>query len=95
MFFSSVATVTAMDIFLFLLVHIVARVFCYSSGSVEESCDDLKPHHSGWSPETSLAPFTVTTDRDTYTSGEEVTGKEPGDLVLIIDFRWSKLNCFW
>uniref|UniRef100_A0A3P8VM16 Ferric chelate reductase 1 n=1 Tax=Cynoglossus semilaevis TaxID=244447 RepID=A0A3P8VM16_CYNSE len=73
MFFSSVATVTAMDIFLFLLVHIVARVFCYSSGSVEESCDDLKPHHSGWSPETSLAPFTVTTDRDTYTSGEEVT----------------------
>ncbi|KAM4606570.1 putative ferric-chelate reductase 1 [Polymixia lowei] len=63
-----------MDRVVFLLVCVVAPVArCYSSGQVTASCDDLRPHHPGSSPQTNPAPFTVTADRRIYKNGDEIT----------------------
>ncbi|XP_071341641.1 putative ferric-chelate reductase 1 [Trachinotus anak] len=61
-----------MDHIVLLLVCVAPVVRCYSSGQVMESCEDMRPHHSGLNPQTEPAPFTVTTDNSSYTSGEEV-----------------------
>ncbi|KAM9337587.1 putative ferric-chelate reductase 1 [Symphorus nematophorus] len=37
-----------------------------------DSCEDMRPHHSGLSPQTEPAPFTITTDLGSYRPGEEV-----------------------
>ncbi|XP_053268344.1 putative ferric-chelate reductase 1 isoform X2 [Pleuronectes platessa] len=37
-----------------------------------DSCKDMQPHHSGLSPQTEPAPFTITTDHSSYRLGEEV-----------------------
>ncbi|KAM9839424.1 putative ferric-chelate reductase 1 [Aulostomus maculatus] len=62
-----------MDHVVLLLAFLAPAVRSYSSGQVTESCDDLRPHHSGSSPQRDTAPFTVTTDRHSYRKGEEVT----------------------
>ncbi|XP_020494263.2 putative ferric-chelate reductase 1 isoform X1 [Labrus bergylta] len=56
-----------------LLVLVAPVVYCYSSGLVMDSCKDMRPHHSGVSPQTDPAPFNVTTDNNKYTLGEVVT----------------------
>uniref|UniRef100_A0A668AUE6 Uncharacterized protein n=1 Tax=Myripristis murdjan TaxID=586833 RepID=A0A668AUE6_9TELE len=56
-----------------LLLCAAPAARCYSSGQVTGSCADLRPHHSGISPQTNPAPFTVTADRSRYRDGEEVT----------------------
>ncbi|KAI3354748.1 hypothetical protein L3Q82_004515 [Scortum barcoo] len=43
-----------------------------SSGQVMDSCEDMKPHHSGLSPQRGPLPFTVTTDQTSYRVGEAV-----------------------
>ncbi|KAM6970868.1 putative ferric-chelate reductase 1 [Tautogolabrus adspersus] len=40
-----------------------------------DSCKDMRPHHSGVTPQTDPAPFNVTTDNNKYTLGEVVTVK--------------------
>ncbi|XP_063768738.1 putative ferric-chelate reductase 1 isoform X1 [Eleginops maclovinus] len=55
-----------------LLVFVAPLVRCYSSGQVEDSCEDMQPHHSGLSPQTEPAPYTVTADHSDYRLGEEV-----------------------
>ncbi|XP_068566415.1 putative ferric-chelate reductase 1 [Cebidichthys violaceus] len=55
-----------------LLVCVTPLVRGYSSGKVMDSCEDLRPHHSGVSPQTAPAPFTVTTGHISYRLGEEV-----------------------
>ncbi|XP_058493572.1 putative ferric-chelate reductase 1 isoform X2 [Solea solea] len=62
-----------MDCVVFILVCLAPVAHCYSSGNVMDSCEDMKPHHSGLRPQSSPAPFTVTADRSTFSSGEEVT----------------------
>ncbi|KAG7526021.1 hypothetical protein JOB18_035760 [Solea senegalensis] len=62
-----------MDCVVFMLVCLAPVVHCYSSGNVMDSCEDMKPHHSGLRPQSSPAPFTVTADRSTFSSGQEVT----------------------
>uniref|UniRef100_UPI0037E70F87 putative ferric-chelate reductase 1 n=1 Tax=Semicossyphus pulcher TaxID=241346 RepID=UPI0037E70F87 len=58
-----------------LLVFVVPVVCCYSSGQVMDSCEDMRPHHSGFTPQTEPAPFTVTTDNNRYKHGEVVKVK--------------------
>ncbi|XP_051796391.1 putative ferric-chelate reductase 1 [Acanthochromis polyacanthus] len=60
-------------VLLLLLVFVPPAVQCYSSGVVLDSCEDMKPRHSGLSPQTGLSPFTVTTEHSSYRPGEEVT----------------------
>ncbi|XP_023155754.2 putative ferric-chelate reductase 1 [Amphiprion ocellaris] len=61
-----------MDLVLLLLVFVPPVVQCYSSGVVLDSCEDMKPRHSGLSPQTGPPPFTVTTEHSSYRPGEEV-----------------------
>ncbi|KAG8009277.1 Ferric-chelate reductase 1 [Nibea albiflora] len=62
----------AMDHIVLLLVCVSPVALCYSSGQVKDSCEDMQPHHSGLSPQTEPAPFTVTTDHSSYRLGDEV-----------------------
>ncbi|XP_078147573.1 putative ferric-chelate reductase 1 isoform X2 [Centroberyx gerrardi] len=62
-----------MDRVVLLLACVAPAVRCYSSGQVTGSCDDMLPRHSGNSPQTNPAPFTVTADRSSYRDGEEIT----------------------
>uniref|UniRef100_A0A8C2X723 Ferric-chelate reductase 1 n=1 Tax=Cyclopterus lumpus TaxID=8103 RepID=A0A8C2X723_CYCLU len=61
-----------MEHFVLLLVCVTPLVQCYSSGKVMESCEDMQPYHSGLSPETAPAPYTVKTDHISYRLGEEI-----------------------
>ncbi|XP_029314096.1 putative ferric-chelate reductase 1 [Cottoperca gobio] len=58
-----------------LLVCVAPLVRCYSLGQVMDSCDDMKPHHSGLSRQTEPAPFAVTTEHSSYRLGEVVKVK--------------------
>ncbi|KAG7219564.1 hypothetical protein INR49_018991 [Caranx melampygus] len=64
-----------MDVMLLLLFVLTlapgARGF--GSGLVTDSCEDLSPHHSGLSPQTAPAPFSVTAEPSSYRPGGEVT----------------------
>uniref|UniRef100_A0A665V8J6 Uncharacterized protein n=1 Tax=Echeneis naucrates TaxID=173247 RepID=A0A665V8J6_ECHNA len=62
----------AMDRMVLLLLCAAPVVRCFSSGLVTGSCVDMLPNHSGLSPQTDPAPFSVTTDHSNYTHGEEV-----------------------
>ncbi|XP_059183387.1 putative ferric-chelate reductase 1 [Centropristis striata] len=55
-----------------LLVCVAPVVRCYSSGLVVDSCEDMRPHHSGQSPQTGAAPFSVTVDHSSYRPGDQV-----------------------
>ncbi|XP_054479367.1 putative ferric-chelate reductase 1 [Anoplopoma fimbria] len=55
-----------------LLVCVNPLVRCYSSGKVMDSCEDMRPYHSGLRPQEAPAPFTVTTDHFSYILGKEV-----------------------
>uniref|UniRef100_A0A8D0AMX4 Ferric-chelate reductase 1 n=1 Tax=Sander lucioperca TaxID=283035 RepID=A0A8D0AMX4_SANLU len=57
---------------LLLLLCVAPLVRGYPSGLVMDSCVDLLPHHSGQSPQTKPAPFTVTMDRSSYKLGDPV-----------------------
>ncbi|XP_029385533.1 putative ferric-chelate reductase 1 [Echeneis naucrates] len=61
-----------MDRMVLLLLCAAPVVRCFSSGLVTGSCVDMLPNHSGLSPQTDPAPFSVTTDHSNYTHGEEV-----------------------
>ncbi|XP_074478137.1 putative ferric-chelate reductase 1 isoform X1 [Sebastes fasciatus] len=61
-----------MDHVVLLLVCVAPLVRSYSSGQVEDSCEDMRPHHAGLSPQTEPASFTVTTEHSSYRLGEEV-----------------------
>ncbi|XP_044033181.1 putative ferric-chelate reductase 1 [Siniperca chuatsi] len=71
-FMSRVDHFIAMDHVMLLLVCVAPVVRCYSSGQVMDSCEDMRPHHSGLSPQTEPAAFIVTTDHSSYRLGEEV-----------------------
>ncbi|XP_070709189.1 putative ferric-chelate reductase 1 [Pempheris klunzingeri] len=61
-----------MDRAVLLLACVAPVVWCYSSGQVMDSCGDLRPHHSGLSPQAEAAPFTVTTDHSSYWPGQRL-----------------------
>ncbi|XP_017269548.1 putative ferric-chelate reductase 1 isoform X2 [Kryptolebias marmoratus] len=61
-----------MELKVLLLIFVVPVVWGYKSGLVTESCVDMKPHHGGQSPQTGPAPFTVTTEQNNYTQGDEI-----------------------
>ncbi|XP_040922012.1 putative ferric-chelate reductase 1 [Toxotes jaculatrix] len=62
----------AMDHIVLLLMYVAPVVRCYGSGQVTASCDSMQPRHSGLSPQTKPAPFTITTDHSSYRLGEEI-----------------------
>ncbi|XP_078136995.1 putative ferric-chelate reductase 1 isoform X2 [Sander vitreus] len=59
-------------VLLLLLLCVAPLVRGYPSGLVTDSCVDLLPHHSGQSPQTKPAPFTVAMDRSSYKLGDPV-----------------------
>uniref|UniRef100_A0A4W6EYT5 Uncharacterized protein n=1 Tax=Lates calcarifer TaxID=8187 RepID=A0A4W6EYT5_LATCA len=72
-----------MDHIVLLLVCVAPVVRCYSSGQVEESCGTMQPRHSGLSPQTVPAPFTITTDRSSYSPGQGALGSTPFSGFLL------------
>lgn len=71
-----------MDCVVLLLVCVAPVVQGYGSGLVTDSCQDMRPHHSGLSPQTKAPAFTVTTDRSSYSLREQVKGKYQASLNL-------------
>ncbi|XP_056219798.1 putative ferric-chelate reductase 1 isoform X2 [Seriola aureovittata] len=65
--------VCVMDHVALLLLCVAPVARCYSSGQVVDSCEDMRPHHSGLSPQTVPAPFSVTAEHSSYKPGEQVT----------------------
>ncbi|XP_068160696.1 putative ferric-chelate reductase 1 [Antennarius striatus] len=61
-----------MDHIVLLLMCVSPVVRSYSSGQVTDSCENLKPQHSGLSPQTGPTPFQITTDHSSYGLGEKV-----------------------
>ncbi|XP_039982164.1 putative ferric-chelate reductase 1 isoform X1 [Xiphias gladius] len=61
-----------MDHIVLLLVCVAPVIWCYSSGQVMDSCENMQPHHSYLSPQIEPAPFTITTDNSNDRLGEEV-----------------------
>ncbi|XP_032359287.1 putative ferric-chelate reductase 1 [Etheostoma spectabile] len=59
-------------VLLLLLLCVAPLVRCYSSGEVMDSCLTLLPGHSGQSPQTKPAPFTVTMNSTSYRLGDKV-----------------------
>lgn len=59
-----------------IVVLVLPSVRCYSSGQVTPSCDSMVPVHGGASPQTSPPPFRITSNKNTYQDGDQVTGKE-------------------
>lgn len=59
---------------LFTMVMIPGFVVGFSTGADESACGTMIPFHFPATPQTSLAPYTVTITRSTYTSGESMTG---------------------
>ncbi|KAM4722464.1 putative ferric-chelate reductase 1 [Rhinophrynus dorsalis] len=55
-------------LFVILPLHIVA----FPNGRVEPACSTMIPHH-GVEPQTSQAPYTLTTSSNTYSPGQEIT----------------------
>ncbi|XP_076027547.1 putative ferric-chelate reductase 1 [Genypterus blacodes] len=62
-----------MDRVLLVVVCLVSAVQCYRSGLVTVSCEDLRPGHSGMSPQTDPPPFTVTAQPGGFAPGQEIT----------------------
>uniref|UniRef100_A0A3Q3MXM7 Putative ferric-chelate reductase 1 n=1 Tax=Mastacembelus armatus TaxID=205130 RepID=A0A3Q3MXM7_9TELE len=60
-----------MNHIILLLVCVPPVVLCYKTGLVTQSCGDMQPRHSV-SPQTTAAPFTITTDRSSYGPGGEI-----------------------
>ncbi|XP_013885723.1 putative ferric-chelate reductase 1 [Austrofundulus limnaeus] len=60
-----------MELQLFLLILVVPGVWGYASGLVTGSCSNLQPSH-GLNSQTGSAPYTVTTDQNSYALGGEV-----------------------
>ena len=60
----------------FLLVVLVAGAHGYTIGAGEGACAgaSMVPQHSGASPSTSAAPYTISLSNTSYTPGETVTG---------------------
>ncbi|XP_030599625.1 putative ferric-chelate reductase 1 [Archocentrus centrarchus] len=63
---------SAADLVVLLLVCTGPLVRGYPSGLVTDSCGDMRPSHSGASPQTAPSPFTVTTGQRSYNLGEDV-----------------------
>ncbi|XP_069581805.1 putative ferric-chelate reductase 1 [Brachyistius frenatus] len=55
-----------------LLLSVCPVIRCFSSGLVMDSCEDMRPRHSGQTPQTGPSPFTVTTERSSFTPGDRV-----------------------
>ena len=60
----------------FLLVVLVSGAHGYTIGAGEGACAgaSMVPQHSGTSPSTSAAPYTISLSNTSYTPGETVTG---------------------
>lgn len=83
----------AMDHVVLLLVCVAPAVWCYRSGQVMASCEDMRPHHSGLSPQTEPAPFTIMMDHSSYRLGEEVKGKHKAYVNLkLVQCRYYIFN---
>ncbi|XP_063340999.1 putative ferric-chelate reductase 1 [Pelmatolapia mariae] len=61
-----------MDLLVLLLLCTAPLIRGYSSGLVIDSCEELKSHQSGLSPQTAPSPFIVTTEQRRYRLGEDV-----------------------
>ncbi|KAL3980183.1 ubiquitin carboxyl-terminal hydrolase 36/42 [Sarotherodon galilaeus] len=61
-----------MDLLVLLLLCTAPLIRGYRSGLVIDSCEDMKSHYSGLSPQTVPSPFTVTTGQRRYRFGEDV-----------------------
>ncbi|XP_030580571.1 putative ferric-chelate reductase 1 [Archocentrus centrarchus] len=62
----------AADLVVLLLVCTGPLVRGFPSGLVTDSCGDMRPRHSGATPQTAPSPFTVTTGQRSYSLGEDV-----------------------
>uniref|UniRef100_A0A8C5HWQ8 Putative ferric-chelate reductase 1 n=1 Tax=Gouania willdenowi TaxID=441366 RepID=A0A8C5HWQ8_GOUWI len=51
-----------MNMVVTLLLLCAPVAWCYSSGLVMDSCEDMWPHHSGLDPQTRPPPFTITSE---------------------------------
>ncbi|XP_035768408.1 putative ferric-chelate reductase 1 [Neolamprologus brichardi] len=61
-----------MDLLVLLLLCSAPLIRGHSSGLVIDSCEELKSHQSGLSPQTAPSPFIVTTEQRRYRVGEDV-----------------------
>ncbi|XP_028289017.1 putative ferric-chelate reductase 1 isoform X2 [Parambassis ranga] len=67
---------TEMDLVVVLLLLCGAPVVRgYGSGLVMDSCEDMRPRHGQNSPQTGSSPFTIITEKSTYSAGEDVKVK--------------------
>ncbi|TDG97013.1 hypothetical protein EPR50_G00220440 [Perca flavescens] len=69
---------------LLLLLCVAPLVRGYPTGLVTDSCVNMLPNHSGHSPQTKPAPFTVMMDRSSYKLGDQVkvTLQAPAPLTF-------------
>lgn len=65
-----------MDLLVLLLLCTAPLIRGYSSGLVIDSCEELKSHQSGLSPQTAPSPFIVSTEQRRYRLGDDVKGKK-------------------
>lgn len=59
----------------FIMLQVVCLASGYPSGAPTGACEDMMPRHTGVTPQTSKAPYTLLINSRTYQPGETITGK--------------------